>query len=186
MCLRHFPIWEASDTFQSEQFLTLSNLSNFWHFPIWAVSDTFQSEQFLTLSNLNCFWHLPIWAISDSFQYQPFLTLSNSDTFQSKQVLILSKLSSFWHFPILTLSNSDTFQFWHFPILTLSNFAQNGEKWILTLSNLPLRQTEPLEKYDSFENDCWIFSVGVRVAITLRKPIPSKNSSRKKMVRFFV
>ena len=50
-----------SDTFQSEQFLTLSN------------SDTFQSQPFLTFSN------------SDTFKSQPFLTFSIYDTFQSKK-----------------------------------------------------------------------------------------------------
>ena len=117
-----------SEKFQSEQFLTFSNLSNVWHFPIWAVSDTFQSQQFLTLSN------------SDTFQSQLFLTLSNLSNFWHFPILILSNLNRFWHFLILTLSNpsrlwhlpiltlSKLSSFWHFPILTLSNFAQNGQK----------------------------------------------------------
>ena len=85
------------DTFQSDQFLTLSN------------SDTFQSQHFLTLS------------CSDTFQSKQVLTHSNSDTFQTEQFLTLSDFETFqfWHFPILlkmgkkwilTLSNSDTFQ----------------------------------------------------------------------------
>ena len=101
----------TSDTFQCEQFLTLSNLSYSWHYSILAVSDTFKSKQFWRLSNYNIFqtwWILtfPILSNSDNF---PILTLSNFDT------------TVFWHFPILTLSNSDTLQFWHFPILNLSN-----------------------------------------------------------------
>ena len=35
--------------------LTLSNFNSFWHFLLWAVSDTFQSQQILTLSNLSSF-----------------------------------------------------------------------------------------------------------------------------------
>ena len=137
------------DTFRSEQFLTLSNLSSFWHFPISAVSDTL----ILTLSNLDCFWHFPIWAISDTFQFWHFPISTISDTFQFWHFPIQggsdtfqfwrfpnwadSDTFQFWHFPILTLSNPETFQFcskwakygfWHFPILTLSNFAQNGQK----------------------------------------------------------
>ena len=129
-------IWKCqnSDTFQSEPFLTLSNLSNFWHFTIRAVSDTFQSEQFLTLSNSSNFWHFPIWTASDTFQSEQVLTLSNPISFW--HFPIFSNSDTFWHFPILTLSNSDTFRFWyfpiwhkngfwHFPILTLSSLSKN-------------------------------------------------------------
>ena len=117
-------------TFQSEQFLTLSNISNFsdifqfWPFPIGAVSDTFQSKQFLILTHRSSFW--------------PILTLSNSCSFWHFQIYF----QHFWHFPSLTLSismtfqfrhfpnliNSDTFRFWHFPMLTLSD-SDNFQFW---------------------------------------------------------
>ena len=46
------PIQGGSDTFQfwPISILTLSIQSSFWHFPYRAVSDTFHTEQFLTLS----------------------------------------------------------------------------------------------------------------------------------------
>ena len=45
----HFPIPH------SQQILTLSIMSSFWQFPISAVFDTFQSKQFLWLSNSDTF-----------------------------------------------------------------------------------------------------------------------------------
>ena len=77
-----------SDTFQIKQFLTLSNLSNFYflHFPIRAVC--------------------PISAVADTLQSKQFLTFSNSVTFQTWWILTISNFGQFWHFPVLVISKT--------------------------------------------------------------------------------
>ena len=62
--------------------LSLSNLSCFWHFPIWAIFDTFQSQQFLTLSHSDIFQSKQFLTLFKLGGLRQFSIFSNSDTSQ--------------------------------------------------------------------------------------------------------
>ena len=73
----------------SPNLIYLSNSSSLWHLPIPAISDTFQSQQFLilsdsTLSKLSGLWRFPILTNSDTFQFSHKIWFSCTKSISAK------------------------------------------------------------------------------------------------------